>query len=253
MGIFSSLFKKEKKEEQTGFSELEYEDEEVDAGPAVRSSGKLTEGMQLDVMTQEREFLLSGRVVEFDADNISLARKPGELSFKVCPVGSEVTLSGYDKYLIPICIRGTVEESTRTAFRVKDAKVENLVESRGTFRLPYRAPVSLYRQDDEHYRNPEDCQLVNISTGGCCVESDYVHMEDEVLRIRIKLEEYHPLNYMGQIVRCSEHNPGKFWYGILFAQLTEQEITELNKTLYNLQMGIKKTHQRQGPGLPGHW
>lgn len=41
-----------------------------------------------------------------------------------------------------------------------------------------------------------------------------------------------------------EHAPGQFWYGILFAQLTEQEITALNKTLYNLQMGIKETRVR---------
>ena len=41
---------------------------------------------------------------------------------------------------------------------------------------------------------------------------------------------------------------------ILFAQLTEKEITTLTKTLYNLQMGIKETHMRteEGPwtGLP---
>ena len=71
-----------------------------------------------------------------------------------------------------------------------------------------------------------------------------IHMEDEVLRIRVKLEEYAPLNFLGQIVRCVEHAPGQFWYGILFAQLTEQEITALNKTLYNLQMGIKETRVR---------
>ena len=41
-----------------------------------------------------------------------------------------------------------------------------------------------------------------------------------------------------------EHGRGQFWYGILFAQLTEQEITSLNKTLYNLQMGIKETRIR---------
>ena len=69
-------------------------------------------------------------------------------------------------------------------------------------------------------------------------------MDDEVLRIRVKLEEYAPLNFLGQIVRCVEHVPGQFRYGILFAQLTEQEITTLNKTLYNLQMGIKETRMR---------
>ena len=101
----------------------------------------------------------------------------------------------------------------------------------------------------ETWVHPEDCQLVNISTGGCCVESEYVHSEDEVVRIRIKLEEYSPFNHIGQIVRCTERN-GKFQYGILFAQLTEQEITSLNRMLFNLQMGMRQTLMK---AEEGHW
>ena len=141
-------------------------------------------------------------------------------------------------------------ESTRTSFKLKSLRIESHAENRDTFRLPFTAPVSLYRKEDTHLKNPEECQLINISTGGCCVQSEYIHMEDEVLRIRVKLEEYAPLNFLGQIVRCVEHTPGQFWYGILFAQLTEQEITALNKTLYNLQMGIKETRIRSDEG---HW
>ena len=69
-----------------------------------------------------------------------------------------------------------------------------------------------------------------------------------MLRIKIKLEEYAPLTFLGQIIRCSEHTPGQFWYGILFAQLTDQETASLSKTLYNLQMGIKTTHMRSEDG-----
>jgi len=141
-----------------------------------------------------------------------------------------------------------VQESSRTVFSVKNLKVESHAENRNTFRLPYTAPVSLYRKEDTYFRNAEECTLVNISTGGCCVQSEYVHMEDEVLRIRIKLADYAPLSFLGQIVRCSEHAPGEFWYGILFAQLTEQETAALNKTLYNLQMGIKSTLMRDKEG-----
>ena len=75
-------------------------------------------------------------------------------------------------------------------------------------------------------------------------------MEEEIIRIRVKLDDYAPLTFLGQIVRCVEHAPGVFWYGVLFAQLSEQEITSLNKTLYNLQMGIKDTHMRSEEG---HW
>lgn len=248
MGIFS-FFSKEADEDDEDL----LEDEEQAAPsrqPENAPTGELFEGMRIDVMTREGEPLLSGRITQLTGDTLTLSRLPGELSFKISPLGAAVSLSGYDKKLIPISLSATVEESTRIIFKLKNLKVESHAESRDTFRLPYSAPVSLYREDDDHYKNPEECQLVNISTGGCCVQSEYIHVEDEVLRIRVKLDDYAPLNFLGQVVRRSEHGRGQFWYGILFAQLTEQEITALNKTLYNLQMGIKDTRIRTEEG---HW
>ena len=234
MSIFSSLFAKEPEIELASVPEPAAE---PGRQPESAPTGELFEGMRVNVMTKEGDPLLSGKITGLTSDTLTLGRLPGELSFKTATIGT-------------ICLSATVQESGRTVFKVKNLKVESHSESRDTFRLPFNAPVSLYRKDDEHLRNPEHCTLVNISTGGCCVQSEYIHMEDEVLRIRVKLEDYAPLNFLGQIVRCMEHAPGQFWYGILFAQLTEQEITALNKTLYNLQMGIKETRVR---GEDGHW
>lgn len=248
MGIFSFFSRDD--EEDEDLWETEPQPKQTPSSPEAAPTGELYEGMHLDVMTREGEPLLSGRVTEFSSDSLTLGRLPGELSFKISPVGAAVSLSGYDRRLIPLCLSGVVQESGRTVLRLKSLKIEHHVEHRDNFRLPFTTPVSLYRSDDERQRNPEECTLVNISTGGCCVQSEYVHVEDEVVRIRVKLEDYAPLNFLGQVVRCVEHAPGVFWYGILFAQLTEQEITALNKTLYNLQMGIKQTHVR---GEEGHW
>lgn len=246
MGIFSFFSRDDEDDEE----ELELEEARASAPASGRQpesapTGELFTGMHIEVMNKEGQSLLTGKVAELTEDTLTLRRLPGELSFKTSPLGASVNLSGYDKKLIPICLSATVQESTRTVYKLKNLKIESHAENRDAFRLPFNAPVSLYRKDDEHYKNPETCKLINISTGGCCVQSEYIHMEDEVLRIRVKLEEYAPLNFMGQIVRCVEHSPGQFRYGILFAQLTEQEITSLNKTLYNLQMGIKETRIRK--------
>lgn len=249
MGIFSFLSRDPDGDEEL-LQESEQLAQRIPPQPETAPTGELYEGMHLDVMTREGEPLLSGRVTDFSPDSLTLGRLPGELSFKIAPVGAAVSLSGYDRRLIPLCLSGVVQESGRTILRLKNLKIEHHAEHRDNFRLPFTTPVSLYRSDDERQRNPEECTLVNISTGGCCVQSEYIHVEDEVLRIRVKLEEYAPLNFLGQVVRCVEHAPGQFWYGILFAQLTEQEITALNKTLYNLQMGIKQTHIRTEEG---HW
>jgi len=247
MGIFS-FFSREAEDEEEEEKTEEVTEKAPHKQPESALSGDLVKGMRMDVLDKEGIPLLTGKVSEKTADTLTLTRLPGDLSFKIAAIGSTVRLNGYDKKLIPISLSGTVQESTRTLFTAKNLKVESHAENRDNFRLPYTAPVSLYRKDDTHFRNAEECTLVNISTGGCCVKSEYVHIEDEVLRIRIKLDDYAPLNFMGQIVRCTEHAPGEFWYGILFAQLTEQETTSLSKTLYNLQMGIKDTLMRDEDG-----
>lgn len=248
MGLFS-FFSRDDDDEDEDLLEEE-EQERGPRPPENALTGELFEGMRLDVATKEGGVQLIGRIVERDADSLTLGRLPGELSFKILTLNSTVYLNGYDKKLVPISLSATVEESTRTALKVKNLKVENHAEGRDNFRLPYSTPITIYRRDDEQLRNPEHCQLVNISTGGCCIQSEYVHVEDEVIRIHMKLDDYAPLKFLGQVVRCSNQVHGHFNYGILFAQLTEQEITSLNKTLYNLQMGIKDVHMRNDEG---HW
>lgn len=242
MGIFS-FFSREPEEDEEEDDLLE--EREVEYVPSKEaSSGRAYKGMRIDVTIKDGEPLLTGQITEQDAASMTLSRLPGELSFKVAPLGTAVSLYGYDKRLVPLHFSGIVEESTRVCLKIKNLKQEIHPEHRDNFRLPYSAPVSIYRKEDTLFSNPEEGRLVDISTSGCCIQTEYVHMEDEVLRVRVKLEDYAPLTFLGQIVRCMERGQGKFRYGILFAQLTDREIDSLNKTLYNLQMGIKETHRR---------
>ena len=236
MSIFSYFFSSDSEED----NEQAEETLEPQATPPENPlADTLVKGARMDVVTREGKALLSGRIADFADDILTLERLPGELSFKISPINASVNLNGYDKRMLPVSLSAVVQESTRISLKLKDLKLEQHAQNRESFRLPCSAPVSLYRQDDERMRNPEECKLINISTGGCCVQSEYIHMEDEVLRIHIQLDDYTPLNFMGQIVRCTENTPGQFWYGILFAQMEEKEIAALNKTLYDMQRGVK--------------
>ena len=250
MGIFSSLFSRDDEDLEEESSQTEEERPRKPSVGGMVPRGQPYEGMRLDVSTEDRKPLFSGRITELSSDALTLERLPGALSFKICNLGSTVQLNGYDRRMIGVSLRGTVESSGRTMFKVKDLQTEILAEHRESFRLLVNAPASLYRQDDEHYRHPEECVLVDLSAGGACIQSEYVHVEDEVLRLRIQLAEYAPLNYMGQIIRCSEQESGQFQYGFLFAQLTEEEISTLNKMLFNLQTGNRQVHTRTEIG---HW
>ena len=91
---------------------------------------------------------------------------------------------------------------------------------------------------------------MNISTGGCCFTSEYLHGEGEVLRIKVKLEDYVAMDFIGEVIRVVECGPNEFRCGVLFAQLKKEEINSLTKVLFNMQLGNRREHSRTEDG---HW
>ena len=211
---------------------------------------ELHNGMTVSVESAEGVELFSGRISGYaDGDSVmTLERLPRALSFKILELGASVLLRGCDEEMQPFILKGTVQESTRLVCRFKDVKVKPIQESRENFRLPMRTDAELYSMSDDNRNRPEECTLVDISTGGACLESEYLHAEDEVLRLKIKLEDYVPMEFVGEIIRVVEYRPGKFRYGFLFAQLKESERVELTRTLYNLQVGNRTTWMRTEEG-----
>ena len=183
--------------------------------------------------------------------SLTLERLPGGLSFKTRDMGTSVMIRGFDEQMNQFILKGTVQESTRLVCRVKDLKVRPISEHRQNFRLHVNGPAVLYYPTDETRSNPEECLLVDISSGGACIESEFLHAEDEVLRLWVKLRDYVPMEFMGEIIRVVEYQPGKFRYGFLFAQLKESELTELTRTLYNVQVGNVIPRRRSDD--TGHW
>lgn len=243
MGFFSHLLGRD--------YDYDYEDED-DLEEGSGALPDLHNGMSLTVETPEGQELLTGRITGYaEGDStLTLERLPGGLSFKTREMGTSVLLRGFDQQMNQFILKGTVQESTRLVCRVKDLKVRPIPEHRQNFRLHVNGPAALYYPTDETKSNPEECVLVDISTGGACIESEYLHAEDEVLRLKVKLLDYAGMEFIGEIIRVTEYQPGKFRYGFLFAQLKERELTELTRTLYNIQVGNRSTHMRSENG---HW
>ncbi|MCI8810566.1 MAG: PilZ domain-containing protein [Oscillibacter sp.] len=240
MGLFSFLFDRndytyvpppKKEEKPEGFPDL-------------------YNNMNLDVFQKDGRPFLTGRLTAFTAKSMTIERLPGWLSFELCDPGKTVIVHGFTKKMVPFSISAVIQESTRTACKLKDLSVQTHDEHRETFRLPVNAPASLFYQHDTRCENPEECVLVDISTGGACVQSEFLHAEGEVLRMKCQIEDYVPMNFLGQVIRVTEHSPGKFRYGLLFAQLNEDEMTTLTRTLYNIQVGNRSEWRRTEAG---HW
>lgn len=240
MGFFSSLF---------GREDDELEDQELEEQGVFP---ELYNGMTLDMETPEGKRILTGRLAGYNPGDagLTLERLPGALSLEILKIGTSVVIRGVNKAMTQFFLRGVVQESTRTACRLKDVRVKVITEQRHDFRLQVGIPVTMYYRSDVRMENPESCTLVDISSGGACIESEYLHAEDEVLRLKVKLLDYAPMDFIGEIIRVMEYQPGKFRYGFLFAQLTDKELSELTRTLYNIQIGNRSTHMRTEEG---HW
>lgn len=243
MGFFTSLFGRSDAED-----EIENFVNEISEGQLP----ELNNGMTLNLETPDGRHILAGRLSGYSAGDgaLTLERLPGGLSLKLCETGTSVTVRGAGGSMMQFVLMGTVQESTRMVCRLKNVKFKLVSENRRNLRLQVSLPATLYYREDEALRRPEECALVDISTGGACIESEYLHAVDEVLRLKVKLLDYAPMEYIGEIIRVEEYEPKKFRYGFLFAQLNSRELADLTRTLHNIQSGNYTTWQRTGAG---HW
>ena len=207
--------------------------------------------MPIEVVEKTGRVLNTGLITEHGGTEFTMGRHPGGLSFKVCEPGSTVYVRGCDNKMNQFYLRATVEESTRILMKLKDLEPEVHENQRDTFRLAVNnVPISIYYFNDERFERPEECKLVDISTGGCCFTSEYLHGEGEVLRLKIKLEDYVAMDFIGEVIRVVECGPNEFRCGVLFAQLKRDEINSLTKVLFNMQLGNRREHSRTEEG---HW
>lgn len=245
MGIFSFLNRDQDLEDfdYTALAPQEQEEPEVELPDLCRE-------MPIEILEESGKVLNTGLITERKGREIAMGRHPGGLSFKICEPGSAVFIRGCDNKMTQFYLRATVAESSRISMRLKDLEPEVRENHRDAFRLAVNAPISIYYYNDERMERPEKCTLVDISTGGCCISSEYLHGEGEVLRLRIKLEDYVAMDFVGEVIRVSECGPNDFRCGILFAQLKKEETEALTKMLFNLQLGNRREHSRSEDG---HW
>lgn len=253
MGFLSSLFKNSGRsnEDDDEEEEEEIEEESTEDNHAASGFPTLNEGMSLNVTLQNGQPLLSGQLASFTQSTMTLERTPGQFSFATCNIGSTVYIKGINQDSVPVDLKGIVEDSSRIQLRLKNVKVVPRDEQRSNFRLPLDTAVTLYYQEDERMQNPEQCKLVNLSTGGACIQSEYIHCEGEVLRLKFQIEDYAPMTFLGEIIRVEEPSHGVFRYGFLFAKLNDNENMALTRMLFNIQVGNKHTHRRDD--VIGHW
>jgi len=123
--------------------------------------------MPIEVVEKSGRVLNTGLITEHGGTELTMGRHPGGLSFKVCEPGSTVYIRGCDNKMNQFYLRATVSESTRIMMKLKELEPEVHENHRDTFRLAVNnVPISIYYLNDERFERPEECKLVDISTGG---------------------------------------------------------------------------------------
>lgn len=236
MGIFSFLNRNKNLEDLDHAPPASQAEEEPKAEfPVLRKE------MAVEVVGEDGQAPIKGLITERNDREITVGRCPGGLAFKLCEPGSRVVVRGSDSRMMQFSLWGTVAESSRLHIRLKDLVQKEVHENlRETFRLTVNTPISVFDQDDEQMALPKECILVDISTGGCCISSKDFHEEGEVLRLRIQLEDYEAMDFVGEVIRVTEYKNKYFRCGILFAQLKKEEIETLTGRLFHLQVGSRQ-------------
>jgi len=246
MGIFSFLFP-DRYDVEVAPAETE---KAAVLEPEQPSLPTLSVGMAIDVMEESGKVLNDGLITECKGQELTLGRKPGALSFRLSEIGSTLFIRGCDSRMTQFYLRARVAESTRTVIKLSDLEPEVRDNHRRNFRLAINTPISIFYLNDERRERPEKCTLVDISTEGCCIQTEYLHGEGEVIVLKVKLDEYIAMDLVGEIIRVNDCGTNGFRCGVLFAQLKKEEIESLTKMLFNIQLGNRREHSRSETG---HW
>lgn len=182
----------------------------------------------LDVIDENNKKLCSCRLKSYTQYSVILERLPGELSLPILEERKNVCVRGYTNNLKSLDLQGIVGKSTRTELQVNRIKHRDYDDLRTSFRQPVYAPAEIYKSKDINRNQPEPGQLLNISTGGACVQADKKYNIEDDIVLRVELYPgAGPISFKGRIIRVQKKPDESFEYGIIFAQLTAQKKHDL--------------------------
>lgn len=202
----------------------------------------LQSGMEVDLFSSDGIMILSGLIQEINNNNIILTRIPGSLSLSLLELNQKVMIRGYDRGRRPFCYTGFVRNSSRITCEIRDLSYQEINDKRAAFRLRVDQPGFLYKMDPDDSSDKsqtESCRILNIGMGGACIESEFVHNEDEILYLRAYFDGEIEINTRCQVIRVEKYK-NNYRYGLLFPSLSQDEQSDFTGKLYKIQVLMRK-------------
>lgn len=212
------------------------------------ASFRLRQGSTLTLVRDEPPCLTEAVLSGYTPDELLFTRVVGATSLPVLQPGETLRIQGMDEGFTQVTLKAKVKESTRVMLKVTDMEVEEHDQRRNRVRENIIRPAELYHLDDKYLRNPEPCQLRDITLDGARVISTYDYKVGEKVRFRVELyEKAGHISSIGEIVRSRPMADGLTEYGILFANLTKEK-RRLFST--DIQEVLRRTRQGIGDPVP---
>lgn len=212
-----------------------------------KNNPTIADDMPIEVRSAGGASLLAGKLVSFSLGLITIERIPGTFALKVLEAGVTVIVSGYEKDMDTVLFTGEVRNSTVFQCQVGNLRLIETAYRRTTPRLPmFDKEAKLFIMDKDWLTEPLECQLVNISTTGACVISQYCYSPELTLRLRVELaKNCGPISLQSKIERANMRVDGSFEYGLLFASLSQRQYHELLLDMQAAKQEIKNKLARR--------
>lgn len=201
--------------------------------PDVPSASALDRGMPIEVMRDFDTVLFYGKLAAASAEMLDVRRVPGEKCFPICQLKSAVLVRGYDARMNPILLLAKVIDSTGIQCMVGELKRIPHVTQRKSVRFPLTPPTVVYALEDTAPDQPQQCQLLNISTGGACIVTEHPYAVKQSLRLWVELarESGHTAVYHCRVVRATPRSGGCFEYGLVFTKMDKDSRGDLARDI----------------------
>lgn len=141
-------------------------------------------------------------------------------------------------------MEGFITPKPDNIWHVDELKIAEIVNDRAFFRLSTDIKATLTTFSG-HGASEQPCRLLNISIGGVCIGSEYVHHIDDRFLLNVKLlEDRAPSAMYCQILRITEKEQSKYEYGCKFLELTEADQDQIAQNIFTFQCKKRKGSQK---------
>lgn len=192
-------------------------------------------GMRVEVTTMEGRLLFVAKLLGLHDDKAELHQYSESDKFQEGE-SIHVRIRGYsDHDRKAVYMEGRISPMPHHIWQVEELTVARIDNDRAFFRLDTNLDATVTTFSGLNI-GEKPCKLLNISVGGACIGSEYVHHKGDKFLLKVKLLEDRPASAMFcQVLRVIERGESNYEYGCQFLELTEEDEGKITQNIFAAQ------------------